>query len=87
MKIEGKMEKITHKTNKEGKVVIEATGELFSFEAVLAPKIENGRTCIPKSSINTYGIDNSQLLKDKILDSIQKNKGVNGESPVIVENI
>ena len=79
------MEKITHKTNKEGKVVIEATGELFSFEAVLAPKIENGRICIPKSSIDTRGIDNPQLLKDEIVDSIQKNKGVNGEYPLIVD--
>lgn len=43
------MEKITHKTDKDGKVVIEATGELFSYGAILDPKVENGRTCIPNS--------------------------------------
>ena len=43
------MEKITHKTSKEGKVVIEVTGELLSYEAVLAPKEEIGRTCVPNS--------------------------------------
>ena len=81
------MEKITHKVDKKGNVVIEATGDTFSYEAILIPKVENGMTCIPKSSIDTCGIDNSQLLKDEILDSIQKDKGVNGESPLIVENI
>ena len=79
------MEKITHKTDKDGKVVIEATGELLSYEAVLVPKEEIGRTHISQSSIDTRGIEDSQRVRNEIIESIQNNRGVNGETPLVVD--
>ena len=51
------MEKITHKTNNEGNVVIEALGNMLSYEAFLTPTEKNGRTHIPVSAIDTRVID------------------------------
>ena len=80
------MEKITHKVDKKGNVVIEATGDTFSYEAILIPKVENGMTCIPKSSIDTCGIDNSTIVRDEIIETIQRIKDVDGENPLVVDN-
>lgn len=79
------MEKITHKTDNEGNVVIEASGELLSYEAILTPTEKNGRTHIPASAIDTRGIENPQEVRAEIIDSVQRNRGVNGEEPLIVD--
>lgn len=66
------MEQVTHKVDKEGSVVIEAIGELHSYEAVLNPKSVVGKIHISQSSINTYGIEDSIIVKDELIDSIQR---------------
>lgn len=79
------MVKVIHKTDEKGNVVIEATGELLSYEAILTPKVKNGKIHIPESAIDTRNLENSQEVRVEIIDSVQRNRGVNGEDPLVVE--
>lgn len=80
------MDKITHERDKDGKIIIQAEGELYDYEAILSlKKNTNGTVYLPKDAINTFGIDNSILVKGTILDTVQREKGKNGEEPLVVD--
>lgn len=80
------MESITHERDEKGMVRIHANGSLYDYEAILSLKNDtNGIAHLPKDAINTSGIDNSILIKENILTVVQKEKGRNGEPPLVVE--
>ena len=85
------MDKITHKIDEKSNVVIKAKGDAngrpYIYEAMLSPQYDQkGNAHISKSDINTFGIEESSLIKEKILEVIKKEKGTNGESPLKVDN-
>lgn len=80
------MDKITHEREKDGKVRISAEGQLYSYEAILSLKEDiNGNVHLPQSAIDTYRMENSTYIKEVILETVQKERGKNGESPIIVD--
>lgn len=83
------MDIITHEKNKDNKVIIKAEGDVqdqsYIFEAILTSKEDNnGEVHISSNTINTYGIKDP-LLKEAIIKTTQKNKGIHGEPPLIFD--
>ena len=83
------MEKITHEKDREGNVRVSACGEAngtpYFYQAILVQKTDDdGKSFISESDINTYGIEDP-LLKEQIIDTVQKEKGKHGEPPLIVD--
>lgn len=79
------LDNITHQIDKNGNVVIDASWNHISYEAVLVPKIIDGRVYLKKSDINTDGVDWSKDIKDAIVSFITTNRGKNKEMPIIVK--
>lgn len=80
------MNEITHMIDKDGNVVINATWDNKTFGAVLVPNVKGGIPHIKKSSINTWGFDNSKEFKERIISTITTQWGKYGESPLVVED-
>ena len=79
------MDKITHERDKDGRVRISAEGELYNYEAILSLEEDiNGNVHLSQSSIDTDGMENSTQIKEIILETVKKERGKNGESPLIV---
>ena len=71
--------------DRDGNVVIEAIWDNNTFGAVITPRLVGGKSYIPKSSICTSGLDNSEELKEKIISFITNHRGKNNEAPIVVE--
>ena len=81
------MNEISHMINKDGNVVIEAFWDGNSYGAVLIPShIIGGFAYIKKSWIDTFGLDDSKVKKEEIIDAITTQRGKYNENPLIVED-
>lgn len=79
------MDYIAHMKDNEGNVVIDAVWNNNTYGAVIVPNVIGGISYIPKSSINTEGLENFEEMKERIISYITTHRGKNNEVPIIVE--
>lgn len=80
------MNKITHMTNEDWNVVIEAMWDVNTYVAVFVPYIIGDKYHIKKSRKDTFGLDDSKGMKEIIISAITTQKGKHNEAPLVVDN-
>ena len=80
------MIEVEHYIDNKGRLVINASGDYFSWGTVIVPRIIGGYPHIKRDFINTEGIDNSKEVQEMIIDAITTQRGKYNGVHVVVDD-